>query len=262
MQLHMSSQKSFLWFLGSLALTACSSSGSTAPTGDSVDAAYAALVGDVANCAKQVKSCVDAAADDAARATCREQLDGCRDDAGKEAMSAIAMAVRACTQQHNRCVKDAKGGAAASCKDELKTCLHAAHPTTGRGNDDDAGVDEHGKAADSSDCLDEMDSCVEADDSADTCAQNVRECVVDSLPSGDEVVPTTDGQDETDNSGSDHGDAGVASEHGKPADAGAKGKSMMNAARQCVDTFSSCVDSGSAARTCAKALKDCHSASK
>ena len=199
--------KSALGLLGAALLAACSS-GQTAnpqPPASSVDTAYAALVSEVASCSKQAKSCNDAAgSDDAARTACRDQFSSCRATAGEGATRELANAVTACTSQHNACVRQGHG-AAPACKDEFKACLRAAHPQAGQ--DEDGGVEEHGRGK--SDCLDELHSCVEADGPANTCAEQVRSCVVDTFPSADELVPTDDtddSADETDESAADDAD--------------------------------------------------------
>ena len=298
-----------LGLLTAVCLAACGeSSAPTASSGNAVDAAYAALVADAANCAKQVKTCLDAAgSDDAAVATCRADFGTCRESAGKHATKELATAVRSCTSQHNACVKAAEHGSAGDCQDGLRVCLSAAHPDNGA-DDADAGTDEgngkgKGKRAD---CLDEMHACVKADGPANTCAEQVRMCVVDSVPSALEIAPEEDADEATDEDadeaadedadegadedtagagsgmpsdpGNGHGktaaDGGMPSDpssgHGKPTTAGGaggaasngKGSAKKTAARMCVDTFSACVDGGSAARSCAQALKECRTAAK
>jgi hypothetical protein len=291
-----------LGLLTAVCLAACNESSAPRGTND-VDAAYAALVADVANCAKQVKTCLDAAgSDDAAVATCREDFGTCRAAAGKHATHELASAVRGCTSQHNACVKAAEHGSAGDCQDELRVCLRAAHPDNGS-DDADAGSDEGGKGK-RSDCLDEMHACVKADGPANTCAEQVRMCVVDSMPSPLEVAPedyaaedADEASDEDADEASDEDMAGAGSGmpsdpgmgrgksadkaaadggmpsdpgmgHGKPADkgtaggAGSKGSARKTAARMCVETFSACVDGGTAARSCAQTLKECRAAAK
>jgi hypothetical protein len=278
---HLTSPKGAFWLLGSLALTACSSTSHPSPTPSvgSVDSAYAALVGEFANCAKEVKSCVDAAAgDSAALAACRDEFASCRESAGEHAASAIATAVRSCTEQQNACVKAAHGSAAGSCHEDLVMCLGAAHAANGH-DDEDGGVDERGGGKSNGDCLQTLRACVEADGPAKACAEEVRSCVSETMPNAGEVVPEDDSAgdddsaeeaDESPSPADGHGrDAGAdnahenpSGAHEMPADVGAKGQAAMTAARQCVDSFASCVDAGSSPRSCVMALKQCHSASK
>ena len=280
--------KNTLGLFGALMLSACASSPSTnpRPVQSSVDTAYAALVSEVANCAKEVKVCVEGAgSDSAARAACRVQFDTCRASAGERATHALADAVTACTSQHNACVRQGHG-AAPDCKDELKSCLRAAHPQ--RAEDEDGGVDEQGRK---SDCLDELHSCVEADGPANVCAAQVRSCVVDAVPTGDELVPEDDSDDSADESDESAGDSDDAADEGADddadnsgasADAGtpeqpqpandghsgadkapngaAKNAARKAAASQCLDAFTACVDAGAAQRDCARSLKECRRA--
>jgi hypothetical protein len=214
-----------------------------------VDSAYAALVGDIANCAKQVKTCADAAGSDAtAQDTCRTQFDACRQSAGKEVENKLAEAVRACTSTHNTCVRGADKGEAGSCRDDLNMCLRAAHPKSD--DDADAGSDEDkGDNGKHRDCLDDLHTCVQAaDGSAQTCAQSVCKCVRDSLPDAKSVVPS---DDDADDKGQD--ESGKDGERGKPGDVG----KPISAGRMCVDTLMSCLESGSDPRTCAQGLRDC-----
>jgi hypothetical protein len=270
---HLTSQKGAFWLLGSLTLAACStSSPKPAPSASSVDSAYAALVAEFANCAKQVKSCVEAAGGDStALAACRDEFGTCRESAGEHAMSEIATAVRGCTEQQNACVKAAHGSGAGSCHEDLVMCLGAAHAANGH-DDDDAGVDEHGGGKSNGDCLQTLRACVQADGPANTCAEEVRSCVSETMPNAGEVVPEDDAADEDDTAedvdesaspADGHGrDAGADNAHENPAGMGAKGQAARSAARQCVDSFASCVDSGSSPRSCVMALKQCHGANK
>jgi hypothetical protein len=262
-----SSRKGAVWLLGSLAFTACNASTSApAPAASSVDSAYAELVAEFANCAKQVKSCVDGAADSSAVSACRDEFASCRDAAGEHAISEVADAVRGCTQQQNACVKAARGSAAGSCHDALVMCLGAAHPVKGH-DDDDGGVDERGSnGKGNGDCLQNLHACVEADGPANACAEDLRSCVSEAMPNAGEVVPEEDSAEAADESSSPadgHGrDAGANNAHDNPADMGAKGQAARSAARQCTDSFATCVDAGSSARSCVMALKQCHAAAK
>lgn len=281
-------------------LAACSQSSAPSTSDNTVETAYAALVADAANCAKQVKTCLDAAgSDDAAVSTCRAEFGTCRESAGKRAANELAGAVRSCTSRQNECVRAAEHGEAGSCQDELRMCLGAAHADNR--DDDDAGTDE--RKAKRADCLDELHACVKADGPANACSEKVRMCVVDSVPSPLEVAPEDD-EDEasdedtdtsTDEDADEAGDdaeamgsagSGMPSDpgagHGKPADAGNSGKgsnksdagapeekaskgrgmAKKTAARMCVETFSACVDAGTAARSCAASLKECRAAAK
>lgn len=187
---YLGSLKSHFGLFGSLALAACSSANPTAPSVGSVDSAYAALVSEIADCAKEVKTCVDAAADDAARDLCREQFTDCRETAGEHTISEIATAVRSCTEAQKACVKDAHGAGAAACQEDLNTCLGAAHPA--KEHDDAAHAADGGRK--NGDCLQELRACVEADGPAKGCTESVRSCVVDSMPSALEVVPKGKGK--------------------------------------------------------------------
>jgi hypothetical protein len=84
------------------------------------------------------------------------------------------------------------------------------------------------------DCLDELHPCVKADGPANVCAEQVRLCLIDSMPSASDVVPqdatdlhgeSDESEDRTD-SGKPSDDAGIG--HGKSnrahADAGARGQ--------------------------------------
>lgn len=241
------SRNTALCFLSSAWLLACGSTPTTTPTESSVDSAYAALVGDIANCAKEVKTCVDGAGSDAtALGACRTQFDDCRQSAGKDAENKLADAVRACTSTHNTCVRGADKGEAGSCRDDLNMCLRAAHPKSD--DDADAGSDEDkGDKGEHRDCLDDLHTCVQAaDGSAQTCAQSVCKCVRDSLPDAKSVVPSDDDAD--DDRGRDEGGKG-----GKPGDVG----KPISAGRMCVDALMSCIESGSDPRSCAQGLRDC-----
>lgn len=261
MKLIVSSTRSAMWSLmGAAFLAACGGS-TSAPTStqSSVDGAYAALVSDVANCAKQVKTCVDAAGtDSAALDACRTQFASCRDAAGADAQNALADAVRTCTSAQNACVKSAAHGDAGSCSDDLNVCLRAAHPKSSHDDDSDAGSDE-GKP-EQGDCLDQLHTCVAASGSPSTCAESVRKCVVDCVPGADAVVPPR-----SDDHGGDGSKGGDADDRGKPAQAGSSGSvradagvpEQENAGRMCVDKLSTCVDSGGDLRACAQQLKDC-----
>jgi hypothetical protein len=257
-----------LRLVGLSLLSACGGSSTPASTDSSVDAAYAALVADAANCGKQVKSCVDAAGTDAtALDACRTQFDSCRESVGNHVANSLAGAVTACTSSHNECVRQGHGAAADGCHDDLEMCLRAAHPDTGR-DDEDGGVDEAGGKPE--DCLDELHRCVDASGSAKTCADEVRSCVVDSMPTADQVVPKDDSDDgdQADDEGmsgeAGHGMSGAAGKSGSShaPDAGAKGSAAKSAAEQCVEALSTCIDGGSAPRTCAQNLKTCMKAAK
>lgn len=275
-----------LSLLAATCLLGCAESTSPVSSATSpVDAAYAALVSEVANCAKEVKACVDAAADDAAVDVCRDEFSSCRENAGKKHVDALANAAKSCTATHKECVRSAEKGEAGSCQDELRVCLRAARPERGV-DDDDAGTKNDERKAARADCLDELHPCVEADGPANVCAEQVRACLVDSVPSAAEVVPgkkadKDDAMDEDVAADADadadaaveetgrgmgkvmKGDAGVErgkSAAAKNADAGASGKGTMNQARMCVDTLRACIDAGTAARDCAKSLKECRAA--
>jgi hypothetical protein len=255
-----------------------------------VDAAYAALVSEVASCAKEVRSCVDAAEDDAAIDACREDFASCRQDAGKKKVDTLAGAARACASSHKTCVQAAERGEASGCQEELRVCLRAARPEK---DDDDAGAGKNDdRKAARADCLDELHPCVKADGPANVCAEQVRTCLVDSVPSAPEVVPekgkdkdaasdedvasdkdaasdedvASDKDAATDEDGTGKGmkgDAGVgraksaAAKGSVAADAGARSKGMKSQARVCVDAFQACLDAGSPARGCAQSLKEC-----
>jgi len=256
-----------LCMLGSAALAACGGEAdSSSKAGVSVDAAYGALVSDVAQCAKEVDTCLTAAgSDEVAVDQCRTDFASCKDTAGKRAENSLAAAVTACTSEHRECAKanQKTDTGVRACKEELRSCMAAAHPQHA---DDDAGVEESESKPNSGkkDCLVDLHTCVEADGNAAACAQEVRGCVVASLPSGDVVAPKqrpTQAHDKDDDAGvSMHEGKGKPADAGKPADPGSEGKGRAAEARKCVSSFSGCVEAGSAARDCVSALKDCKSA--
>jgi len=268
---YLSLRNGLLCALGSVAFAACgggTDSGTT--SGSSVDAAYGALVSDIAHCGKQVDSCLNAAADSAAVDQCRAQFSSCRDSAGAKAENSLAGAVTSCTSKHRECAKAAHGGDAGvkPCTDDLKMCLASAHGHDGSSDDADGGVDESsdkGGSGKNKDCLEDLRSCVEADGKPADCAHEVRSCIVAAMPSVDVVAPkrSDDGKSKDAGAGEDHsgkgGDSGKAADAGKPEDAGSSGKDRSGEARKCVTTFSSCVEAGGAPQTCLSALKDCKS---
>jgi hypothetical protein len=262
-------RNTFLFAFAGGVFAACGGGADSSSSGAaSVDAAYAALVGDVAKCAKQVDGCLSAAgSDSAANDQCRAQFTTCRDSAGARAENSLAAAVTACTSAHRECAKAAQGTDASvgECKDELRTCLSAAHPQ--RVSDDDAGVDESGGkgSGKGKDCLADLHSCVEADGKAGECAHEVRSCVASALPSADVVSPkqAKDADEASDEGKGKPADAGKPSESskpedaGKPADPGSIGKARADEARKCVKSFSGCVEAGSKPQDCVSALKEC-----
>lgn len=280
MQWVMNSRIAALSLLGAACFAACAENTKPSTAESAVDAAYAALVSDIANCAKEVKTCTDAAADDAAVDACRDQFATCREDAGKKNVNVLADAVRSCTSAHKDCVRAADSGEADSCQDELRVCLRAARPEK---DDDDAGTDKDERKAAREDCLDELHPCVKAEGPANVCAEQVRTCLVESVPTSGEVVPE-DGDDADDDAVSDDAaasdedgmgmgmgmgaksDAGAtrgksaAAKAAKDADAGVSGAGTMNQAQICVDTLRTCIDAGNPARGCAKSLKECRAA--
>lgn len=269
-----------LSLMAATCLAACAESSAPSTSENAVDVAYAALVSEVASCAKALQTCTDAAADDAATDACRAEFGSCREAAGKKHVDALANAARSCAATHKECVRAAEKSEAGSCQDELRVCLRAARP---EGNDDDdAGAENDARKAARADCLDELHPCVKADGPANVCAEQVRMCLVDSVPSPSAVVPDkkahkddADAAVDEDGAGMGMGmgmgkgpkdDAGVErgkSAAAKPADgadAGAPGKGTMNKARECVDTLRVCIDAGNPARGCAQSLKECRAA--
>jgi hypothetical protein len=267
-----------LSLMAATCLAACAESSAPSTSENAVDTAYAALVSEIASCARELETCVDAAADDAAIDACRAELSSCREDAGKKNVDALANAARSCSATHKECVKAAEKGEAGSCQDELRVCLRASRP---QGNDDDdAGTDNDARKAARADCLDELHPCVKADGPANACAEQVRMCLVDSAPSPLMVVPDKKADKDRSDSDADaavdedgmgmgksaKGDAGM--EHGKSggakpaddADAGVRGKAKTTPARECVDTLRACIDAGNPARGCAQSLKECRAA--
>lgn len=256
-----------LSLMAATCLAACAESSAPSMSENAVDTAYAALVSEVASCAKGLKICVDAAADDAANDACRADFSSCREAAGKKNVDALAGAARSCSATHKECVRAAEKGEADSCQDELRVCLRAARPQGD--DDDDAGAENNPRKVARADCLDELHPCVKAEGPANVCAEQVRMCLVDSVPSAAAVVPDkksdkgdADAAVDEDGKGP-KGDAGV--ERGKSAsapskddaDAGPRGKSQ---ARECVDTLRACIDAGNPARGCAQSLKECRAA--
>jgi|GEM_PF-6538033 len=251
-------------------LAACAESAAPSASENAVDTAYAALVSEIASCAKELKSCVDAAADDVANDACRAAFSGCREEAGKKNVDALAHAARSCTATHKECVRTADKGEAGSCQDELGVCVRAARPHGD--DDDDAGIENDARKAARADCLDELHPCVKADGPANLCAEQVRMCLVDSVPSPAAVVPDkkadkddADADAAIDDDGTGmgkgpKGDAGV--ERGKSAAARSKGAAdagprEKSQARACVDTLRACIEAGNPARGCAQELKAC-----
>jgi hypothetical protein len=203
-------------------LVGCADSPTPSTADNAVETAYAALVADVASCAKEVKSCVDAAGDDeVAVDTCRDEFATCRQDAGKGSVDKLANAARSCTAKRKECVAAAPDDRA-SCHEEQRACLSASRDEK-KDDGDDAGPDGDARKAARSDCLDELHICVQADGPANACAEQVRTCVVDSVPTALAVVP----KDDKGKGSSKRGDAGVGG--GKPdkadaADGGVRGK--------------------------------------
>lgn len=257
-----------LSLMAATCLAACAESSAPSMSENAVDTAYAALVSEIASCAKELKTCTDAAADDAATDACRADFSDCRESAGKKNVDALANAARSCSATHKDCVRAAEKGEAGSCQDELRACLRAARPQSD--DDDDAGTDNDARKAARADCLDELHPCVKADGPANVCAEQVRMCLVDSVPSPAAVVPDkkkdkdADAAVDEDGEGKGaKGDAGV--ERGKSADAPSKGVADAGPrgntqARECVDTLRACIDAGNPARGCAQSLKECRAA--
>jgi len=272
---YLSLRNGLLCAFGSVAFAACgggTDSGTT--SGSSVDAAYGALVSDIAQCGKQVDSCLTAAgSDSAALDQCRTQFSSCRDSAGARAENSLSGAVTSCTRQHRECAKAAQGGDAGvkPCTDDLTMCLASAHGHDGSREDSDGGVDESKDESSSGkgkgkDCLEDLRSCVEADGKPADCAHEVRSCVVAALPSVDVVAPRRsddgDGDDKNKDAGIAGDRGGKGSDSGKAADAGnagSSGKDRSGEARKCVTGFSACLEAGGVPQTCVRALKDCKS---
>ena len=273
---------SLLCALGCAALAACGGGADAARTsGASVEAAYAALVGEVAQCAKQVDACLTAATDDAAADQCREEFKGCRESVGQRAEKSLSAAVTACTSKHRDCAKEHQrtDSGVSECKDELRGCLVAAHP---QHDDGDAGVDEaegKGKGR-AKDCLADLHSCVDAGGVAADCAHEVRSCVVSALPSADVMAPKAakddddtadedEAADENSASASGNGksgaadaakaaDAGKPEEKGKPADTGKPAEAGQSAdAGKPADPGSAGKARATEARKCVASFSSC-----
>ena len=254
-----------LSLMAATCLAACTESSAPVASDNAVDTAYAALVSDIATCAKEVKTCVDAAADDAAVDACREDFSSCREDAGKKHVAKLENAARSCSATHKECVRSAEKGEAASCQEELRVCLRAARPDRGE-DDDDAGTKNDARKAARADCLAELHPCVEADGPANVCAEQVRECLVESVPSPAAVVPGKKADKDADAAveevepGNGKGTSkGEKPDAGAEADAGANDEAQ-SPARACVDTLRACIDAGNPARGCAQSLKECRAA--
>jgi hypothetical protein len=165
------------------------------------------------------------------------------------------------------------------CESALQDCLGVAHAARNDDDEDAGGKSAHAEAV--ADCVDTLHACVKGDADANMCAQNVRECVLGSIPAPGDVVPGA-GKANGRAGHADDEDAGVhenksnrsdqaAHDAGRPSDvpaqphaAGAPAHGNGNADAQagsaamaCLDAFTACVDAGSNPRDCAKNLRSC-----
>ncbi len=202
-----------------LAAAGCGASPSSAPPERTdVSTAYQQLVSDMAACGQQIAECVrEAQGDAAALAACRDEREACA-MAGAGPVNAIADAARACAEQRRECVSG--GGEPKDCAAELRTCLGARE--TGGERPDGGGLGNATGAA-VRDCVAELHACVDAGTAPNECAQGIRACVAEALPSaGDLGMPADPGMS-GDAMQADPGkpaDPGQPGDPGKPADAG------------------------------------------
>lgn len=292
-----------------LAATACNQGQQSATPvveNPSVAGAYAELVNAVATCAQQVESCVmSAQGDTTALQTCRDDFASCRDSAGQTAVNTMAGAIRGCTDTNRQC-ESANHGQSGSqaCEAALLQCIEAnrpeppdaaanGHAAGGRAADGhDAGAPK-GAGSPVGDCIDALRSCVTGGGQPQSCAMDVRACVLAAVPTPDQVVPGAGAQNGTHGpsgaSDAGHsggapdphaGDAGHSSgtpdahaaDAGRPsglppqlppqamsgmtppADAGAAASASAMA---CLDAFRTCTMSGGQPRTCVQDLSQC-----
>ena len=196
-----------------LAAAGCGAAPSSAPSERTdVSTAYQQLVADMAACGQQIAECVREAQGDAtALDACRDEREACT-MAGAGPVSAIADAARACAEARRECVSG--GGEPQDCAAELRTCLGARDTGGGR---PDAGAQGGATGAAVRDCVAELHACVDAGTAPNECAQNIRACVAEALPSAAALgMPADPGM------AGDHmpADPGQPGDPGQPADAG------------------------------------------
>lgn len=212
------------WF-ALLAIAACSAGHSSTTASQSVPsqvtAAYESLLQALASCSQDAASCLkDAHGDPTALETCRAQLSDCRVQAGSTAENALASAIRDCTSAARQCAQNATTDAAhLACDDTLRACIGDNRPA--HADDDDGGVAEtHGAQVAS--CVAALHACIESNTEPMTCGQQMRACVLASVPVPIGVTPGDGhgdaGRPEAHDAG--HPDAGHEVTHPEPPDAG------------------------------------------
>jgi hypothetical protein len=183
--------------------------------GNRVMTSYDTLASKVVACAQAHTKSTSDAQDSAARQVCEDRLQSCG-DAAKPAVKALADAISACTDSDRRCRNDAGSADAsvASCEEKLQACLGAAHP---QGTDG-------GPAASGSKCVDDLHTCVQAGTTPLTCARDVAQCVLDSVPTPDAAtLEPRDGGHRSEDAGVNR-DAGRADAAPAHPDAGTTNK--------------------------------------
>ena len=185
---------------------------------------------------------------------------------------ALRSAIADCGAALGACSHEAAGDVAAqqACRDTFSACVEPSLPeppaaaTAAADDDDDAGAGS-GEAHESPvrGCIDALLACVMADTDASVCAQDVRACVIASVPAPPGVIPT--------DPGSQAGDAGMPGDVPPAhADAGMPGDvpptpptpdaGMMPETPEpadCAAALDACIAAGGTQSSCAQELRMC-----
>ena len=217
----------------------------TRPQENPVTVAFDALSSAIAGCGDELAACNDA-------------FTACQQSAGAPAANALADAVVECTRSVGPCASDAGGPAASSCHEALQSCLGATLPSPPTPDDEDGGGPDADHGSPVASCIDTLLECVMQDGNAMACAQDVRACIIASVPAPPGVIPV--------DPGSGAGDAGMPEPPTTP-DAGMPGDvepttpdaGMAGAppSSSCMEAFEACVDAGGTAASCSKDLREC-----
>jgi hypothetical protein len=217
----------------------------------------------LAACGQQASACAGAAGDDLALQMCRDQLAGCRETAGRTGSQAVADAIHVCVDHMQQCEKGANTPSAhAACDLDLQACLGA-----GRADEADGGNDEDGGSASPvSACESQMRMCVLADGSAETCADELRTCLLAATPGPNDLHAGGEHGRDGGSANSSAPDAGMSgSMHAATPDAGMSGSgghaaatdAGKPAANTCQDQYDYCVQHNGTPQGCRQQMRSC-----
>ena len=218
--------------------------GSARPTtSSSMGNTLSALESAVEACRDQRDACEANLGDATVDKSCVESFQVCKKSALDDAMPELGKGVKTCSDEARACRKEAVDDTSKlACQDALKECV--SEFAGEQGKDDDAGSDEDADSEESANardggkpdhaggsgspvasCTSALRTCIEGDEQAKICTDQLRACLDETLPNrgnGQEHKPDAGKADEAHgNSGEkpEPGDRGMSNDQ-EPADAG------------------------------------------